>query len=103
MGVGRTFQISNLFRDMTVLDNVRVAARGGARSARVFWWPQRAKDDATDVPPAVRAACKLLVETHPPNGDVLSLRSKAGDARIVEAARDVMAHAYAIVARGKTA
>jgi branched-chain amino acid transport system ATP-binding protein len=48
MGVGRTFQISNLFRDMTVLDNVRVAARGGARSARVFWWPQRAQDDATD-------------------------------------------------------
>jgi branched-chain amino acid transport system ATP-binding protein len=48
MGVGRTFQISNLFRDMTVLDNVRVAGRGGASSARVFWWPQRAQDDATD-------------------------------------------------------
>ncbi|WP_349899233.1 ABC transporter ATP-binding protein [Parafrigoribacterium soli] len=48
MGVGRTFQISNLFRDMSVLDNVRVAARGGESSARVFWWPQRSKDDATD-------------------------------------------------------
>ncbi|HXD60489.1 MAG TPA: ABC transporter ATP-binding protein [Lacisediminihabitans sp.] len=48
MGVGRTFQISNLFRDMSVLDNVRVAARGGESSARVFWWPQRTRDDATD-------------------------------------------------------
>ena len=47
MGVGRTFQISNLFRDMTVLDNVRVAARGGPSTARVFWWPQRERDDAT--------------------------------------------------------
>lgn len=48
MGVGRTFQISNLFRDTTVLDNVRVAARGGASDARVFWWPQRERDTATD-------------------------------------------------------
>jgi branched-chain amino acid transport system ATP-binding protein len=29
---------------MTVLDNVRVAARGGSAKARVFWWPQRAND-----------------------------------------------------------
>jgi branched-chain amino acid transport system ATP-binding protein len=48
MGVGRTFQISNLFRDMTVLDNVRVAARGGSAKARVFWWPQRAHDAVTN-------------------------------------------------------
>jgi len=41
IGVGRTFQISNLFRDMTVLDNVRVAARGGTPAARVFWRMQR--------------------------------------------------------------
>jgi len=47
MGVGRTFQISNLFKDMTVLDNVRVAARGGSAKARVFWWPQRLKDAAS--------------------------------------------------------
>jgi branched-chain amino acid transport system ATP-binding protein len=47
MGVGRTFQVSNLFRDMTVLDNVRVAARGGSGKARIFWWPQRLSDDAS--------------------------------------------------------
>ncbi len=47
MGVGRTFQVSNLFRDMSVLDNVRVAARGGRLGARVFWKPQGMRDDVT--------------------------------------------------------
>jgi len=47
LGVGRTFQVSNLFKDMTVLDNVRVAARGGRKSARVFWLPQRESEEAT--------------------------------------------------------
>lgn len=47
MGVGRTFQVSNLFREMSVLDNARVAARGGTARARVFWLPQRANDDAS--------------------------------------------------------
>ena len=47
MGVGRTFQVSNLFRDMSVLDNVRVAARGGSAKARIFWWPQRPTDEVS--------------------------------------------------------
>ena len=47
LGVGRTFQVSNLFRDMSVLDNVRVAARGGTAKARVFWRVQGLKDDIT--------------------------------------------------------
>jgi HEPN domain-containing protein len=55
------------------------------------------KDEA--VPPAVREACKVLLETHPPSSDILSLRSKAGDARVASSARDVMAHAYAVVKR----
>lgn len=45
MGVGRTFQVSNLFREMSVLDNVRVAARGGTPKARVFWRPQLVSDE----------------------------------------------------------
>lgn len=45
MGVGRTFQISNLFNEMSVLDNVRVSARGGTPKARIFWAPQSTKDD----------------------------------------------------------
>lgn len=47
LGVGRTFQVSNLFRDMSVLDNVRVAARGGTAKARVFWRTQGMTDDVT--------------------------------------------------------
>lgn len=47
-GVGRTFQVSNLFKDMTVLDNVRVAARGGTSRARVFWRPQSPKDEVAE-------------------------------------------------------
>jgi branched-chain amino acid transport system ATP-binding protein len=47
MGVGRTFQVSNLFRDMSVLDNVRVAARGGSSKARIFWWPQLPTDEVS--------------------------------------------------------
>ncbi|WP_168626332.1 ABC transporter ATP-binding protein [Cryobacterium sp. BB307] len=47
MGVGRTFQVSNLFRDMSVIDNVRVAARGGSSKARIFWWPQMPTDDVS--------------------------------------------------------
>jgi len=54
LGVGRTFQVSNLFRDMTVLDNARVAARGGTPKARVFWRPQRPQDEI-----AVRARAAL--------------------------------------------
>lgn len=54
---------------------------------------------AEDVPPAVRDACALLLEAKVPGSDLLGLRSKAGDARVLEAARDVMAHAYAVVKR----
>ena len=60
-----------------------------------------AKD--ASAPEAVRAACKELLDAKAPSGNLLALRSKAGDAKILEAARDVMAHAYALVARGKTA
>jgi HEPN domain-containing protein len=51
------------------------------------------------VPDAVRTACRVLLDAQPPSSDLLALRSRAGDARVVEAARDVMAHAYAVVVR----
>ncbi len=47
------------------------------------------------VPEAVRVSCKLLLDTQPPGPSVISLRSPAADHRVVEAARDVIAHAYA--------
>jgi branched-chain amino acid transport system ATP-binding protein len=47
LGVGRTFQVSNLFREMSVLDNVRVAARGGSAQARAFWRTQGLRDEVS--------------------------------------------------------
>ena len=51
------------------------------------------------VPEQVRVQCKFLVEVKMPGSDLLGLRSKAHDERVLEAARDVMAHAYAVVVR----
>jgi citrate lyase beta subunit len=56
-----------------------------------------------DAPAAVRDACKVLLETHAPGHDVLTLRSRRADERVLEAARDVMAHAYSIVKRHEAA
>jgi HEPN domain-containing protein len=51
------------------------------------------------VPEQVRAGCKLLVDLRMPASDLLGLRSKAGDERALEAARDVIAHAYWVTTR----
>ena len=51
------------------------------------------------VPEAVREGSRLLMETQPPSHEIVVLRSRERDERVLEAARDVMAHAYAIVAR----
>lgn len=50
-------------------------------------------------PEAVRRAAKLLLDTQPPGAELVTLRAPRGDAKVVEAARDVMAHGYALVAR----
>jgi branched-chain amino acid transport system ATP-binding protein len=60
MGVGRTFQVSNLFRDMSVLDNVRVAARGGSAKARVFWRPQQPTDEVSERARAALESVELI-------------------------------------------
>jgi hypothetical protein len=54
-----------------------------------------ARDEAA--PEAVRAGCRLLMETQPPGNPVVSLRSAALDEKVLEAARDVVAHGYALV------
>jgi len=56
-----------------------------------------AKDES--VPAAVSAACRALLEAQPPGPNLVTLRTKATGERLVEAARDVMAHAYAVVMR----
>lgn len=58
-------------------------------------------EDAS-APEAVRAACRVLREAMAPGSGVLALRSKAADERVLEAARDVMAHALAVVKRHET-
>ncbi len=42
-GVGRTYQITNLFLDLTVEENVMIAAQGLSRSRYVSWMPVRHK------------------------------------------------------------
>jgi branched-chain amino acid transport system ATP-binding protein len=46
-GIARTFQVSNLFSQLSVLDNVRIAAQAGTGRSRRFWWPVRDSDDPT--------------------------------------------------------
>ena len=50
-------------------------------------------------PEPVRKAASLLMEAAPLANQLIVLRSKDQDTRVVEAAKDVMAHAYAVVAR----
>jgi HEPN domain-containing protein len=51
------------------------------------------------VPEAVRAAARAVVEARPPGGEVVSLRTPRGHTKVVESARDVIAHAWAVVKR----
>lgn len=51
------------------------------------------------VPSPVRDAARLLTEAPTPGAALVALRSNASDERLLEAARTVMAHAYARVKR----
>ena len=46
-GIARTFQVSNLFTGLSVLDNVRIAAQARSPRPRRFWWPVRDSDSYT--------------------------------------------------------
>jgi HEPN domain-containing protein len=56
-----------------------------------------AKDE--QVPEAVRTACKLVLRTEVQSGDIVSLRTPRSHVAAVDAARDVIAHAWAVVRR----
>lgn len=56
--------------------------------------------DDTSAPTAVRDAASELLRDEEPVKELVILRRKTAPSRIVEAARDVIAHAYALVARG---
>jgi hypothetical protein len=51
------------------------------------------------VPEAVREATRVVLEAKAPGGDVVSLRTPRGHRHVVEAARDVVAHAWAVAKR----
>jgi branched-chain amino acid transport system ATP-binding protein len=46
LGIGRTYQITNLFGDLTVEENVRLAVRGPSRSKFSFFGRDRPRDGA---------------------------------------------------------
>ena len=49
------------------------------------------------VPASVREAARLVLDAQPPASGLAALRSQAMDQRLLDAARTVMAHAYAVV------
>jgi HEPN domain-containing protein len=51
------------------------------------------------VPEAVRAACRTVLAEMPPTGEVVVLRTPKAHEAVLEAARDVIAHAWAVVRR----
>ena len=55
------------------------------------------------VPEAVRAACRTVLAAAPPSGDVVSLRTPRAHVPVTEAARDVIAHAWAVVKKHEPA
>ncbi len=50
---------------------------------------------------AVRAACQRVLEAQPPGGDLVSLRTPRGHTSFVDAAHDVIAHAWVVVRKNE--
>jgi HEPN domain-containing protein len=57
------------------------------------------RDESPAVPARVREACATLLETPMPGGELVALRTAGSDEKVLEAARDIVAFAYAIVRR----
>ncbi|HRG95507.1 MAG TPA: hypothetical protein PLR99_04600 [Polyangiaceae bacterium] len=53
------------------------------------------------VPEAVREAAGVLVDATPPGPRLVVLRTKGTTERVVEAARDVIAHAFTVICRAE--
>jgi HEPN domain-containing protein len=53
------------------------------------------------VPEAVRSACRTVLEAKAPAGEVIVLRTPRAHAEVLEAAHDVIAHAWAVVKRNE--
>jgi len=55
------------------------------------------------LPEAVRAAANALMEAQPPGAPLIALRTSRSDERMLEATKDLIAHAYAIVIKNSPA
>jgi HEPN domain-containing protein len=51
------------------------------------------------VPEAVRTACRAVLDATSPSGEVVLLRTPRANESVLEAARDVIAHAWVVVKR----
>ncbi len=56
-------------------------------------------DTSEALPQRVCQACAILLETPLSGGELVALRTSGSDEKVLEAARDVIAHAYAVVKR----
>lgn len=51
------------------------------------------------VPEAVREACRIVLDVPAPGGEIVILRTRRGGDASIEAAKDIIAHAWTIVRR----
>ena len=81
LGLARSFQITSIFRDLTVLDNVALAVQAHAGHSFRFWRPARADDELRAPARAVLASVGL-----DPRADVLAANLAHGEQRQLEIA-----------------
>ena len=74
-----------------------IADTPDARYGRSYMDHLQGLANDADAPEAAREAAKLLLQTPLPGGEIVALRTSSGDARLLDAAETVMAHAYAMV------
>jgi branched-chain amino acid transport system ATP-binding protein len=80
-GLGRTFQITSIFRELSALDNVRVAALARLRRSAVFWRPYGDDAEAREQAEAALAELGLL-----PVADEVAGTLSHADQKLVEVA-----------------
>ncbi len=82
--------------------NAALAVRPRGEWGRTYVEHLRGLAADARAPAEVRAAARLVGETPLPTSGLVALRSRPRDEALVEAARTVMAHAYAVVHGSRT-
>ena len=92
-----TAAIAHVKRAAGMALNGALIVRPNERWGRKYMEHLRALGGSEDAPAEVREAARRICEARPPAGPVVTLRTRSEEERLLEAARTVMAHAYAIV------